>query len=79
MLVFACFFFIIAVFEILFILAGQGADAPIKAFTDTDDWTFSQQLPPPPLEYKGHYLCTVTASSDGVEWALSVYGGSRRS
>ena len=53
-LVFACFFFIIAVFEILFILAGQGADAPIKAFTDT-------------------------ASSDGVEWALSVYGGSRRS
>ena len=61
MLVFACFFFIIAVFEILFILAGQGADAPIKAFTDTADWTFSQQIPPPPMESSGHYLCTVAA------------------
>lgn len=60
-LVFACFFFIIAVFEILFILAGQGADAPIKAFTDTADWTFSQQIPPPPMESSGHYLCTVAA------------------
>lgn len=60
-LVFACLFVIIAVLEIIFILTGQGADAAIKAFTDTADWTFSQQIPPPPKEYKGHYLCTVAA------------------
>lgn len=63
-LVFACLFFIIAVLEIIFILTGQGADAPIKAFTDTADWTFSKQIPPPPKEYKGHYLCTVAAGGD---------------
>lgn len=60
-LLFACLFFLIAILEIIFILVGQGADAPIKAFTDTADWTFSQQIPPPPLEYDGHYLCTVAA------------------
>lgn len=60
-LVFACFFFIIAVFEILFILAGQGADAPIKAFTVQPTGAFSQQIPPPPMESSGHYLCTVAA------------------
>ncbi len=60
-LIFVCLFFIIAVFEVLFILFGQGADAPIKAFTDTADWTFSKQIPPPPMEYDGHYLCTVAA------------------
>ena len=60
-LVFVCLFFLIAVLEILFILFGQGMDAPIKAFTDTADWTFSKQIPPPPMEYEGHYLCTVAA------------------
>lgn len=60
-LIFACLFFVIAVLEIIFILTGQGADAPIKAFKDTADWTFSQQLPPPPKHYEGHYLCTVAA------------------
>lgn len=60
-LIFACLFLYIAVLEIIFILTGQGADAVIKAFTDTADWTFSQQIPPPPKEYKGHYLCTVAA------------------
>lgn len=60
-LVFACLFFVAAVLEIIFILTGQGPDAPIKAFTDTADWTFSQQLPPPPKIYEGHYLCTVAA------------------
>ena len=60
-LIFVCLFFIIAVFEILFILFGQGVDAPIKAFTDTAGWTFSKQIPPPPMEYDGHYLCTVAA------------------
>ena len=54
-------FLIVAALEILAVLAGQGLDAPIKLFTDTADWTFSQQIPPPPLEYEGHYLCTVAA------------------
>lgn len=47
--------------EILYIVFGQGVDGFIKAFTMTADWTFSTQVPPPPLEYKGHYLCTVAA------------------
>lgn len=47
--------------EIIFILIGQGPDGFIKAFTMTADWTFSTQTPPPPIEYKGHYLCTVAA------------------
>lgn len=47
--------------EILYILLGQGADGFIKAFTMTADWTFSTQIPPPPLEYQGHYLCTVAS------------------
>ena len=47
--------------EMVFILIGQGADGPLKAFTDTADWTFSRQTPPPPIEYEGHYLCTVAA------------------
>lgn len=50
-----------AVLEIVLILCGQGADGTVQAFTQTADWTFSQQLPPPPLEYEGHYLCTVAA------------------
>jgi len=47
--------------EILYILLGQGADGFIKAFTMTADWTFSTQIPPPPMEYQGHYLCTVAS------------------
>ena len=46
---------------ILYILLGQGPDGVIKAFTMTADWTFSQQIPPPPIDYDGHYLCTVAA------------------
>lgn len=52
---------IIAILEIIFILCGQGPDGFIKAFTMTADWTFSTQIPPPPLEYNGRYLCTVAA------------------
>lgn len=60
---------------------GQGADAPIKAFTDTADWTFSKQLPPPPLKYEGHYLCTVAAGGHkkivkplryGTRWGATI-------
>lgn len=50
---------IIAICEILYIILGQGVDGFIKAFTMTADWTFSTQTPPPPLDYSGHYLCTV--------------------
>ncbi len=52
---------IIGIMIIILILTGQGADSLIKAFTMTADWTFSQQIPPPPQEYDGHYLCTVAA------------------
>ena len=58
---FIILFFVVAIIEIIFVIAGQGIDAPIKAFTDTADWTFSKQIPPPPIEYDGHYLCTVAA------------------
>ena len=60
-LVFIALFFIIAIIEIIFVISGQGLDAPVKVFTDTADWTFSKQIPPPPLEHEGHYLCTVAA------------------
>lgn len=60
-LIFICMFALIAVMEIIFIITGQGFDAFVKAFTDTADWTFSKQIPPPPMEYEGHYLCTVAA------------------
>ncbi len=59
-----CFIMILpvaAILEIIFILLGQGPDGFIKAFTETADWTFSLQTPPPPLEYEGHYLCTIAA------------------
>lgn len=59
--IFVCMIVLIAVLDIIFILMGQGADGPVKAFTMTADWTFSQQIPPPPTEYDGHYLCTVAA------------------
>ena len=59
--VFIALFFIIGILEIIFIILGKGPDGAIKAFTDTADWTFSKQIPPPPKEYNGHYLCTVAA------------------
>ncbi|MBP5581927.1 MAG: hypothetical protein J6X85_09125 [Ruminococcus sp.] len=46
---------------ILYVILGQGPDGVIKAFTMTADWTFSKQIPPPPIDYEGHYLCTVAA------------------
>lgn len=60
-LIFICLFVLIALLEVVFIIIGQGADGPVKAFTDTADWTFSKQIPPPPKEHEGHYLCTVAA------------------
>lgn len=58
---FALLFPLAALLEIVLILLGQGPDGVIKAFTMTADWTFSTQTPPPPMQYDGHYLCTVAA------------------
>lgn len=58
---FAAMLPILALLLIVLILCGQGADGLIKAFTITADWTFSKQIPPPPVQYEGHYLCTVAA------------------
>ncbi len=58
---FICVLPLAAVLELLLILLGQGPDGIVKAFTMTADWTFSTQIPPPPVEYDGHYLCTVAA------------------
>lgn len=47
---------------IMLLLAGQGPDGFIKAFTETSDWTFSQHVAPPiEFNHDGHYLCTVAA------------------
>lgn len=40
-------------------LFGQQIDSIIKAFTETSDWKFSQEISPPSYEPNGHYLCTV--------------------
>ncbi len=42
-------------------LFGQTPDSVIQAWTQTADWTFSQQIAPPDVPYDGHYLCTVAA------------------
>ena len=47
---------------VVFILCGQSAFGAIRAFTETADWTFSTKIPPPPVEYSGHYLCTVAVN-----------------
>lgn len=58
---FAALIPLLAVLLMILILCGQGADGIVKAFTETADWTFSKQIPPPPEYYHGHYLCTVAA------------------
>lgn len=49
---------------IILTLFGQEPDSIIKAFTETAEWTLSQKIPPPRLDYNGHYLCTVAACGD---------------
>ncbi len=46
---------------IVLLIMGQGVDGFVQVFTKTADWTFSTQIPPPPIQYPGHYLCTVAA------------------
>lgn len=47
---------------IICILLGQGPTGIIKAFTETSDWAYSTMISPPPVEYEGHYLCTVAVN-----------------
>ncbi|MGN0637733.1 MAG: DUF6688 family protein [Huintestinicola sp.] len=47
---------------IICILFGQGPTGIIKAFTETSDWAYSTMISPPPVEYEGHYLCTVAVN-----------------
>ncbi len=42
-------------------LFGQSPDAVIRAWTQTADWTMSQQTAPQNIQYDEHYLCTVAA------------------
>lgn len=49
---------------IILTLFGQQPDSAIKMFTETAEWTLSQKIPPPRLDYDGHYLCTVAACGD---------------
>lgn len=49
----------LGVLLVILVLFGQSPDSIIKAFTETSDWTLSQKVSPPPIEYNGHYLCTV--------------------
>lgn len=42
-------------------LLGQAPDSFIQAWTQTSDWTFSQQTAPPNVYQDMHYLCTVAA------------------
>ena len=51
---------ILAILICILVLFGQRPDEAIKAFLDTSDWTLSQKISPPPVEYDGHYLCTVS-------------------
>ncbi|MGD1837570.1 MAG: DUF6688 domain-containing protein, partial [Nitrososphaeraceae archaeon] len=49
---------------IILILFGQDVNSVVKIFTDTTTWKLSQQMHPPILDHRGHYLCTVAASGD---------------
>lgn len=42
-------------------LFGQQPDSVIRAWTETGDWSLSQQVPPPNVMFDEHYLCTVAA------------------
>ncbi len=50
-----------AVVTIVLVLFGQEPDALIRAWTDTAEWTLSQQTAPPNVYVDEHYLCTVAA------------------
>ena len=55
---------LLLVITAILLLFGQQPDAAVRMFTETAEWTLSQQIPPPRLDYQGHYLCTVAACGD---------------
>lgn len=55
---------LLLVIVVILLLFGQQPDAVVKMFTETAEWTLSQKIPPPRLDYEGHYLCTVAACGD---------------
>jgi len=61
-LLFAVLLPIVIVILIITVIFGEKPDILVKAFIETSDWTFSQKISPPPIEYEGHYLCTVAAN-----------------
>ncbi len=61
---------------VILIIFGQQYDSAVKVFTETYLWTFSQHVPPPPLDHRGHYLCTVAAKGS-PEIVKPKYIGSR--
>lgn len=50
---------LLGILLVILIIFGQSPDSIIKVFTETSDWTLSQKISPPPVQYEGHYLCTV--------------------
>lgn len=54
----------ILLLTLVLILFGQDSNSLVKVFTETTTWTFSQQMHPPILDHRGHYLCTVAAKGD---------------
>ncbi|MDA6069660.1 hypothetical protein NJT12_08510 [Flavobacterium sp. AC] len=55
---------LLLIITLILVLFGQDSNSLIKVFTDTTTWRFSQQMHPPILDHKGHYLCTVAASGN---------------
>lgn len=55
---------LLLVVMVILLIFGQQPDAAVRMFTETAEWTLSQQIPPPRLDYQGHYLCTVAACGD---------------
>ncbi|MDO4963746.1 MAG: hypothetical protein Q4E75_06615, partial [bacterium] len=49
-----------AIVMCILVLFGQRPDEAIRAFLETSDWNLSKMVSPPPIEYDGHYLCTVS-------------------
>lgn len=55
---------LLLIITVILLLFGQQPDSVIKMFTETAEWTLSQEIPPPRLDYDQHYLCTVAACGD---------------
>lgn len=49
----------LAIVVVALILFGQKPDSLVAMWTDTAEWNLSTKVPPPRLDYNGHYLCTV--------------------